>query len=218
MTTRYFGQRINATKTPPAHRAGPVYRRRALARHVARGFLRSDHAHARITQHRHQRWPADVARRGRRLHRRGPGRLLEARPAAGLAAADPGHRLHTAHAGAPGQGQSAPRGRSDGHGRGREPLHRRGRRRRRFSSTIEPLPAVVDLEEALAPDAPLVHDDLEQQPGSAHVVQNKGDYEASRGRRPIWSSVAAFYYDRGTAAAMENRGIVADWDAQNPAA
>jgi CO/xanthine dehydrogenase Mo-binding subunit len=53
----------------------------------------------------------------------------------------------------------------------------------------EPLDAVVDLEKALEPDAPLIHDDL----GSnlaAHVVQQKGDFEAARAeaevRRPLW--------------------------------
>ena len=74
----------------------------------------------------------------------------------------------------------------------------------------EPLPAVVELEAALAPGAPLVHDDLDSNV-AAHVVQSKGDYAAARaaaahvlGRR--------FVYDRGTAAAMENRGVVAEWD------
>ena len=83
----------------------------------------------------------------------------------------------------------------------------------------EPLPAVVDLEQAVAEDAPLVHDDVPHAPGvganvHAHVVQVKGD-----GRR--FDAIARkahlvvkrrFYYDHGTAAAMENRGIVASWD------
>jgi aerobic carbon-monoxide dehydrogenase large subunit len=74
----------------------------------------------------------------------------------------------------------------------------------------EPLPAVVDLEAALAPGAPRVHDDLDSNL-AAHVVQGKGDYPAAR-------AAAAhvlrrrFVYDRGTAAAMENRGVVAEWD------
>ena len=53
----------------------------------------------------------------------------------------------------------------------------------------EALPVVVDLEQALKPNAPLVHDDL----GSniaAHVIQRKGDYEAIA-RKPISSSSAA---------------------------
>ena len=49
---------------------------------------------------------------------------------------------------------------------------------------LEPLEAVVDLEKALEPGAPLVHDDLDSNL-AAHVIQDKGDYEAARsqGRR-----------------------------------
>ncbi|MFN2135806.1 MAG: molybdopterin cofactor-binding domain-containing protein [Candidatus Promineifilaceae bacterium] len=83
----------------------------------------------------------------------------------------------------------------------------------------EPLPAVVDLEEAIKSDSPLVHEDVGFVDGAganvqAHVVQVKGD-----GRRfdAIASKAAKvikrrFYYDHGTAAAMENRGVVASWD------
>lgn len=74
----------------------------------------------------------------------------------------------------------------------------------------EPLEAVVDLEKAVSPGAPRVHEDLESNT-AAHVVQTKGDYQAAKGvaykviRRRLW-------YDRGVAAAIENRGVVADWD------
>jgi len=74
----------------------------------------------------------------------------------------------------------------------------------------EPLPAVVDLERALEPGSPLVHEDL----GSnvvAHVVQRKGDYAAARARADVVIQ-RRIVYDRGTAAAMENRGVVAEWD------
>lgn len=74
----------------------------------------------------------------------------------------------------------------------------------------EPLPAVVDLEKALQAGAPLVHDDVPQNVG-AHVVQTKGDYERARARAAHVFK-RRFWYDRGTAAAMENRGIVAQWD------
>ena len=40
----------------------------------------------------------------------------------------------------------------------------------------EPLPVVADLEKALAPDSPLVHDDLESNL-AAHLYQQKGNYE-----------------------------------------
>jgi CO/xanthine dehydrogenase Mo-binding subunit len=83
----------------------------------------------------------------------------------------------------------------------------------------EPLPAVVDLEAAIRPDTPLVHEDVPLAPGvganvNAHVVQIKGDgaqFDAIA-RRAALVLKRRFYYDHGTAAAMENRGIVAAWD------
>ncbi len=74
----------------------------------------------------------------------------------------------------------------------------------------EPLPVVVDLQEALSDEAPLVHDDVPQNVG-AHVVQTKGDYMRARAQAAHVLK-RRFWYDRGTAAAMENRGIVAQWD------
>ena len=74
----------------------------------------------------------------------------------------------------------------------------------------EPLPAVVDLEAALAPGAPLVHEDLESNL-AALVVQRKGDWEAARSRADVVVR-RRYRYDRGTAAAIENRGVVAWWD------
>lgn len=77
----------------------------------------------------------------------------------------------------------------------------------------EPLPAVVDLEKALAADAALVHDDLDDNI-CAHVVQTKGDghrYEAVRQQADV-AVKRRFRYEHGAAAAMENRGMVAHWD------
>jgi carbon-monoxide dehydrogenase large subunit len=78
---------------------------------------------------------------------------------------------------------------------------------------IDPLPAVVDIEKALSSDAALIHDELDQNL-NAHAIQRKGDYETARqqAHRVI---KRRFLYDRGTAAAMENRGIVASWDAKS---
>jgi carbon-monoxide dehydrogenase large subunit len=76
----------------------------------------------------------------------------------------------------------------------------------------EPLPAVVDLEKALAPDAPLIHEDLDQNL-AAHIIQRKGDYEAARAQADHVIR-RRLYYDHGVAAAMENRGVVAHWDAK----
>jgi CO/xanthine dehydrogenase Mo-binding subunit len=77
---------------------------------------------------------------------------------------------------------------------------------------IEPLDAVVDLEAALAPDAPRVHDDLPSNL-AAHVAQRRGDYAKARaGAAHVLKR--RFRYDRGAGAAIENRGIVASWDAR----
>jgi aerobic carbon-monoxide dehydrogenase large subunit len=76
----------------------------------------------------------------------------------------------------------------------------------------EPLAAVVDLEKALEPDSTLIHEEI----GSniaANVVQKKGDYGSAK-------KVAAliikrrFLYEHGCAAAIENRGVVAEWDSR----
>ena len=74
----------------------------------------------------------------------------------------------------------------------------------------EPLDAAVDLEAALTSGAPLVHDDLEHNV-SARVVQTKGDWAQAEVEADLVIS-RRFHYDRGTAAALENRGIVASWD------
>ncbi|MCW5849462.1 MAG: xanthine dehydrogenase family protein [Anaerolineae bacterium] len=75
----------------------------------------------------------------------------------------------------------------------------------------DPLPAVVDLEAGVADTSSLVHDDLGHNI-AAHVVQRKGDYEAARARADVVIS-RRMHYDRGTAAPMETRGVVAQWDA-----
>jgi aerobic carbon-monoxide dehydrogenase large subunit len=75
---------------------------------------------------------------------------------------------------------------------------------------VEPLAPVVDLATALAPGAPLVHEQLTSNV-AAHVVQQKGDYAAARARADVLVA-RRLSYDRGAAAALENRGIVAQWD------
>ena len=75
----------------------------------------------------------------------------------------------------------------------------------------DPLPAVVDLEAGVADTSSLVHDDLGHNI-AAHVVQRKGDYEAARARADVVIK-RPMRYDRGTAAPMETRGVVAQWDA-----
>ncbi len=74
----------------------------------------------------------------------------------------------------------------------------------------QPLGAVVDLEQALERGAPTVHDDLGSNV-AAHVVQRVGDYEAARKSAHVVVK-RRFLYDRGIAAAIENRAVAARWD------
>ena len=72
------------------------------------------------------------------------------------------------------------------------------------------LTAVVDLEAALELGAPLVHEDLASNL-AAHVVQRKGDWETAVEGAPL-RIARRLSYDRGAAAALEGRGILASWD------
>ncbi len=74
----------------------------------------------------------------------------------------------------------------------------------------EPLDAVIDLESALTNGTPLVHEDLERNV-SARVVQTKGSWAQAESAADLVVR-RRLHYDRGTAAALENRGIVASWD------
>ena len=74
------------------------------------------------------------------------------------------------------------------------------------------LPAVTDLERALAPDAARVHDDVAGNV-AARVHQRKGDYDAARQAAALVLR-RRFRYDRGCSAPIETRGVVADWDAR----
>jgi carbon-monoxide dehydrogenase large subunit len=78
---------------------------------------------------------------------------------------------------------------------------------------FEPLEAVVDLEKALEPNSVLVHDDLESNL-AAKLFQQKGDYESARKEADLIIK-RRIVIERGAAAAMENRGIVAHWDAKS---
>jgi carbon-monoxide dehydrogenase large subunit len=77
---------------------------------------------------------------------------------------------------------------------------------------IDPLPAVVDLEKALAAGSASVHDDVRANV-SAHVRQTKGDYGAALARAAHVVQ-RRFLYDRGASSPIETRGIVAYWDAK----
>jgi aerobic carbon-monoxide dehydrogenase large subunit len=75
---------------------------------------------------------------------------------------------------------------------------------------FEVLKPAVDMEQALQENAPLVHEELGSNV-AAEVIQTKGDYEAAVKEADVVIR-RRFDYDRGTAAAMENRGVVATWD------
>jgi carbon-monoxide dehydrogenase large subunit len=75
---------------------------------------------------------------------------------------------------------------------------------------FDPLPVAAGLEQALKPGSPLVHEELGSNV-AAHVLQRKGDYAAARLQAEVIIS-RRFKYDHGTAAAIENRGVVAQWD------
>ena len=75
---------------------------------------------------------------------------------------------------------------------------------------LEPLKAVSDLEKALSPEAALIHEDLDSNL-AAHLVQVKGDYAKIREQADLIIK-KRLIVERGAAAAMENRGIVAQWD------
>ena len=82
----------------------------------------------------------------------------------------------------------------------------------RIAVDYESLPVNIDPRKALEKDAALLHEDLKDNV-AAHVVQQKGNYDKAKAQADLVIA-REFFYDRGTAAAMENRGIVADWDAK----
>lgn len=77
----------------------------------------------------------------------------------------------------------------------------------------EPLPVIVDLEEGIKDEAALIHEGVPNNVG-AHVTQKKGNYESAKEAADLIIT-RRFDYDRGPAAAMENRGIVAQWDSRD---
>jgi carbon-monoxide dehydrogenase large subunit len=77
---------------------------------------------------------------------------------------------------------------------------------------LEPLPAVVDLEQALAAESALVHDDVRSNV-AAHVRQCKGDYATALAKADHIIR-RRFHYDHGMSSPIETRGVVAQWDAR----
>jgi len=77
---------------------------------------------------------------------------------------------------------------------------------------LDPLPAVVDLEAALADDSTRVHEDVRGNL-AALVRQTRGNYAAARARADHVIG-RRFHYDHGASSPIETRGIVANWDAR----
>ncbi|MBI4279281.1 MAG: xanthine dehydrogenase family protein molybdopterin-binding subunit [Armatimonadetes bacterium] len=74
------------------------------------------------------------------------------------------------------------------------------------------LPAVVDLERAVAAGAPLVHEDIGTNV-AAHYTQRVGNVEEAFARAPhVFRE--RLRIDRGAASPIETRGVVAQWDAR----
>jgi len=74
----------------------------------------------------------------------------------------------------------------------------------------EPLDAVVDIEKALQPESVIIHEEIGSNV-AAHIVQKKGDYDSAKKDAALIIK-RRFKYEHGCAAAIENRGIVAEWD------
>jgi CO/xanthine dehydrogenase Mo-binding subunit len=76
---------------------------------------------------------------------------------------------------------------------------------------VEILPYVGDLEKTIAPGAPLIHEDLESNL-AADVVQEVGSWEKAVAEADVVVK-KRLLVNRVAGAALENRGIVVNWDA-----
>jgi carbon-monoxide dehydrogenase large subunit len=74
----------------------------------------------------------------------------------------------------------------------------------------EPLPAVLNADEALAPDAPVLHEELGDN-NFAHIEFEAGDVDDAFARAAhVFHK--RFWFGRTHAAPLEGRGVIADWD------
>lgn len=74
----------------------------------------------------------------------------------------------------------------------------------------DPLPVVSDLDTALDPDAPLVHEDIGTNLAT-HVVQERGSFKEARAKADFCLK-ERMVIDRCIGGAIENRGFVANYD------
>ncbi len=76
----------------------------------------------------------------------------------------------------------------------------------------DPLDAVIDMEKALEPDSILIHEDLGTNL-AADVQQEKGSYAEAAAKADLVLK-RRYHIDRCAGGAMENRGIVINWDSK----
>ena len=213
MVTRYFGARITRNEdarllTGQALFVDDVELPGML--HVA--FLRSPHAHARIARDRR------LARRGAReawsrsTPRRtsattgGPGRCWCRRRRSRARSSTSARRCRSPRTRC---ATSASRWRSWSPRAATSP-------RMPLADIVvdfEPLPAVVDLEAALAP-ARRACTTTSRGNVAAHVRQSQGRLRRRARSAPTASSRRRFRYDHGASSPIETRGVVAQWDAR----
>jgi CO/xanthine dehydrogenase Mo-binding subunit len=77
---------------------------------------------------------------------------------------------------------------------------------------IEPLAPVARTLDALAEGAGRIHEQFDSNL-AAHAIQSKGDYDGAAAHAALRLR-RRFRIDRGASAPIENRGIVASWDAR----
>ena len=78
---------------------------------------------------------------------------------------------------------------------------------------IEPLDAVVDLERALLPSAPLIHEHLTSNARRTRRAAERRLRVGSKRTRDVIVK-RRFLYDRGVSAAIENRAVAVEWNAK----
>ncbi len=76
----------------------------------------------------------------------------------------------------------------------------------------EPLDVVTDMEKALEPGSPIIHEDLGTNL-AADVKQEKGSYAEAAAKADLVLK-RRFHIDRCAGGALENRGIVISWDSK----
>ena len=177
-------------------------------------FVRSDYAHGRLKSVDVVGGAAAAGRR-RGLHRRRPRRLPEARARCWCRRRRfPDLVFHGCTQLPLAQGQGPLRRRADRDGRGREPLHRRGRaaRRRRRRSSRSMRSSIS--RAALAAGAPLVHEHLTSNARRARRAAQRATTPAREASADVVDQAAVPLRPRRVGARSRTAPWSRDWDAQ----